>query len=343
MCRLLRNYSIENGTETTVDDILQHFNDDKENSQCTTVPSARRIGIEIKELFGDSVETKRKSKGNKKIRVYKNLCQKLFVPKDIARGVNCYGWLLQNQCENEDEFCFNRVETILVNESRYTLDLIVNLSQRTLVVIGVNGLKVNEYDFCIPKADINHGNIAFLLYFLSRLRLCVGFKEESREEKVIRKENDSILFKVPISSHYGQSCNHIISNKCKMFVCIEKSMTQGSCCQYCSLVKKRLQHRFVEYRNIKDTKNCLLGRKELADKISILEKEKRNAVKRVEYWKDKFTTDSIHMDNYDHDDLKVMFEKMDKCQVPDGFELLIAQQRKALTANGPSGRRWHPK
>ena len=49
------------------------------------------------------------------------------------------------------------------------------------------------------------------------------------------------------------------------------------------------------------------------------------------------------MDNDDHDDLKIMFEKMDKCKVPDGFELLIAQQRKALTANGPSGRRWHPK
>ena len=81
MFRLLRNYSIENGTETTVDDILQHFNDDKENSQCTTVPSARRIGIEIKELFVDSVETKRKSKGNKKIRVHQNLCKKLFVPK----------------------------------------------------------------------------------------------------------------------------------------------------------------------------------------------------------------------------------------------------------------------
>lgn len=107
-------------------------------------------------------------------------------------------------------------------------------------------------------------------------------------------------------------------------------------------MKKRLDHRKLEYADIKITKNCLLGREELALKLKIIENEKRNAVKRERYWKNKFHNGSIPLDQEDCEDVNKMFESVDAATVPPGMQLLMAQQRKNLGVNGPSGRRWHP-
>ena len=94
---------------------------------------------------------------------------------------------------------------------------------------------------------------------------------------------------------------------------------------------------------VKNTKNCLLGREELKAKINLLEKEKRNAIKRVGYWQNKFASEGVQLDKSDDEDLQTIFDTIDKSKVPEGFELLIAQQKQALVAKGSSGWRWHPK
>lgn len=339
---MLKNYNIEPGAETGIEQILENFKQNKENSQCSKVPSPRRIGIELQEVFGDEIESLRKVEGNKKIRIYRNLFCKAFVPTNFSTQTSTHGWILQHSCEDESKLSFSKITNISVNDNRYTLDLDIDLLRKTLVVYGANGIEVNEQDIGIPNSEIYYSNVSFLLYLLSRLRLCFGFKQGPREEKVIRTENDSICLNVLIGGSGFQSSN-VIAKKCKVFVCIGRSMTQGNYCYECSLVKRRLQHRKSDYLSIKSTKNCLLGREELQTKIALLEKEKRNAIKRVGYWKDKFASESVRLERGDDEDLQTIFGTLDKSKVPEGFELLIAQQKKALIAKGPSGRRWHPK
>ena len=341
--RLLRNYAVEHGAETGIEQILENFKQNKENSQCSEVPSPRRIGIELQEVFGDEIESSRKVERNKKIRVYRNLLCKSFAPTNISKETTIYhGWILQNSCEDEGRLSFSKVTNISVNDTRYTLDVEFDLFRKTLVVHGTNSIEVNEQDIGIPSSEIYYSNVSFLLYLLSRLRLCFGFKQGPKEETVVRTENDSLCLNVLIGGTSIQSSN-VIAKKCKVFVCVGKSMTQGNYCCECSLVKKRLQHRKSDYQSIKNTKNCLLGREELKTKIDLLEKEKRNAIKRVGYWQNKFASEGVQLEKSDDEDLQTIFDTIDKSKVPEGFELLIAQQKQALVAKESSGRRWHPK
>ncbi len=326
-----------------MEQILENFKQNKENSQCSIVPSPRRIGIELQEVFGSEIASLRQVEGKRKIRVYKNLLCKPFVPTNISKDtLSIYGWILQNSCADESNLSFSKVTNIFIDKNRYTLDLKIDLFRKTLVVHGTNLIAVNEQDLGIPNSEVHYNNVSFLLYFLSRLQLCFGFKQGLKEERVVRTENDSICLNLSISGPCIKSSN-VIAKKCKVFVCIGKSMTQGNYCCECSLVKKRLQHRKTEYLSIKSTKNCLLGRDELQTKIALLEKEKRNANKRVGYWKDKFASESVQLERSDDEDLQTIFDTVDRSKAPEGFALLISQQKKALVAKGPSGRRWHPK
>ncbi len=114
-------------------------------------------------------------------------------------------------------------------------------------------------------------------------------------------------------------------------------------CAQCSTTKKRLQDRKIYYENLQQTKNILLGKDYLALKMKILQNEKRNACKKAQYWQHKFEAQHYPLDEEDDNDLRSMFSAIDESQIPEGFELLMSHQKKALTVKGASGQRKHPK
>ena len=71
--------------------------------------------------------------------------------------------------------------------------------------------------------------------------------------------------------------------------------------------------------------------------------EKRLASKRASCWKEKFLTESILIEKEQSDDLEKLLDGISDDQLPENLKFLMVEQRKALMAKSPSGRRWHPK
>ncbi len=339
---MLKNFKIVKGESTTVEEILRDLTEDKENSNIQNVPNENELGLVVKDLFGDSIVVSRKvsNENNGRTRVYQNLHKEIFKFEQFSfhTGSTYHGWTLLSI--TNERYKFTRATDYTINDNRYSPDLEINTASRSITVTGMDGIKICEMDLYINKCEITSLKIAFLLLFLSKLKLCVGFTGNGLE-KVIRTENDKICCKRILGSPTESSVN-ITSKRCKLFVCTINLNNQSRFCLECSRIKKTLSSRKLEYKNIKQTKNCYLGRDEMAEKMRILEQEKRNATKRATYWQKKFQSVAMSIDDDDDDDLSSMLKGIDESNVPSGFELLLRQQKKALSAKGPSGRRWHP-
>ena len=220
----------------------------------------------------------------------------------------------------------------------------IDICNKSIEITGVNGITANETDMGINKKYIVMSSVDFILYYLSKLRLCIGFVADEHSENVIRKENDPTCYKMMVTceSDIANTNTRVISKRCKLFVSTNESNIQSTCCIECSSVKKILHKRRAEYKNWKKkTKNCLLAREEITKKLKLIEKEKANALRKAAYWKNKFYAEAIQVYAED-DDYRKMFVDVDQSMVPDGLKLLFEQQQKALGVRDPSGRRWHP-
>ncbi len=340
---------LRNGKETLVTDILSCFERDKENTALDFKLDSQIIGYCIQELFGNNVIVKRRftNVGNdhnniKKVALYQNLYQEKFSAQQDAMQVKStqYGWCLLEKTDSS--LIFSKLTDIFVNDNRLTLDLEIGLVNKSILLNGFNGNKLNGEDIGIKQSDIREDNIPFLLYFLSMLSCCVGFGQDDRSSTVIRTETDPLCIKVIVRTPHSESYN-IISRRCRVFICSEKLSSKLFCCTECSTTKKRLMNRKTEYENLKKTKNILLGKNDVKLKTKILKNDRKNACKKAQYWQEKFNAENICIDKEDHSDLCSMFSAVDETKVPEGFELLMSQQKKSLTVKGSSGRRWHPK
>ena len=340
---------MQNGSETSFDEIFTCFENEKENIDIEIQLEATEIGILIQELFKGEVVTKRKlirfnNAGDacpRRIRIYQNLRIQKFkdIPDFLTVNANHCAWnLLQNK---DSLILFNKVTNFIIGGNRLTIDLAVNLLKQTISSTGLNGNTVREYDIGILPSEIQYENLSFVLYYMSKLQCCIGFIEDEKSCQAIHLENDPLCFKTIVSSPSGK-CNNVVSKNCKLYA-HENFSLKAVCCFECSKVKKRLQNRKLTYANLKRTKNCLLGREDLEAKLKIFNAEKSCAKKRIKYWQDRFNNENIQVDIKDDEDLRSMFGAVDEAKVPEGFELLLSQQRKALAAKGSSGRRWHPK
>ena len=67
-----------------------------------------------------------------------------------------------------------------------------------------------------------------------------------------------------------------------------------------------------------------------------------NAENREKYWRDKFQTESLLLDEEDHQDLSSMLSTIPSKDVPENMTCLWEQQLKLMQTK-KNGYRWHPK
>ena len=330
---------ISHGKETPLADIVSCFEKDKENSGIDFQLEAKQVGICIQQLFGDEVVVKRKS--SKKITVYQNIqYQKFRADQDVFQiKATHYGWCLLQK--HDSLLIYNRATDVFINGNRLTIDLEIS-TNNGIIIKGLNGNMIRGDELGIKPSDITVDNVPFLLYFLSKVQVCLGFRQDDKSVTVVRTDNDPLCTKLAVKSPTGES-NNIVSKRCKVLICSQKLSVKTVCCTECSTTRKRLQNRKMYYENIQKTKNTLLGKDDLALKMKILQNEKKNACKKAQYWQDKFEAENYLLDEEDDTDLRSMFSAIDESQIPEGFQLLMSQQKRALAVKGPSGRRWHPK
>ena len=60
------------------------------------------------------------------------------------------------------------------------------------------------------------------------------------------------------------------------------------------------------------TKNCLLSDEDKIEKINIVLKEKRNAIQREKYWRQKFQDECFPVTKEDHEDFETLLGNVDK-------------------------------
>lgn len=70
---------------------------------------------------------------------------------------------------------------------------------------------------------------------------------------------------------------------------------------------------------------------------------RKSAVMREEYWKKKFESEALEMDEEDQADLVNIFQKTNLSDVPTGMLCLWQQQQRIIRTDHKNGYRWHPK
>jgi len=91
------------------------------------------------------------------------------------------------------------------------------------------------------------------------------------------------------------------------------------------------------------TKNCLLSDEDKKAKINLVLKEKRNAIQREKYWKQKFDEECFSVTHEDHKDFETLLGAVDNTEIKGEMALILDQQVMALKAKSGKGHRWHPK
>ena len=315
----------------------------KENEGFKEVPTIKEVGKLLQDLFGQQISPRRKKEGNQRTTVYQNLSFAPFTAKEEMEEIGkCYhGWILLKKTGYF--YNFAKVNSVHVHGTLHTINLNIDFGKRELAVCGINEQIANEEAVGLVKDEISIENLEFLLYSLNSLKICLGFVQNEKAQKVIRTENDKLCSTAIIQNEGNETSKNVISKRCLVFVAGFRSNQRSTCCSECCIVRKRLYHRESEFEHLKKTKNCLLGRKEMTEKMRLLQREKQNSSKRVQYWKDKFSKESLPLEKADDSDLRFIVDGIKREDVPEGLEMLLSQQKKALEAKGPSGRRWHPK
>ncbi len=327
----------------TTAEILTQLHSEKENAEFKEVPTAKEIGKLLQDLFGQRISLRRKKEGSQRTTEYRNLSFAPFTANDEIDAIGkCYhGWILLKK--TGDLYSFAKVNSVHVHGTLHTINLNIDFGKRELSVCGINEIIANEETVGLVKDEISIENLEFLLYSLNSLKICLGFVQNEKAQKVIRTENDKLCFTAIVQNEANETSKNVISRRCLVFVAGFRSNQRSTCCSECCVVRKRLYHRESEFEHLGKTKNCLLGRKEMTEKMRLLQREKQSSLKRVQYWQDKFNKESLPMEEADDSDLRFIIDGMKQADVPEGLEMLLSQQKKALEAKGPSGRRWHPK
>ena len=111
-------------------------------------------------------------------------------------------------------------------------------------------------------------SLAFTLEYLSRYTVCCGLPADNHNQAVVGTQIDNLCKKVKIGSRAA-----FVSRKCQHMV-----STQGETCLECSHLKAQLLRRKVNYKNIMQTKNCLLSESEKQLNMNEVLKDIRNAL-----------------------------------------------------------------
>ena len=135
----------------------------------------------------------------------------------------------------------------------------------------------------------------------------------------------------------------VFSDLC-LVVC--KSGATSQCLNYRTLfsLNRRRQKRISNRQVIPP--NCnkrFLSREELVDQVAQEQARRKHAEERERYWRSKYDSEALVVDEEDNADLDSMFWATKKENIPKEMECLWEQQKKNIQTAGKNGHRWHPK
>lgn len=120
----------------------------------------------------------------------------------------------------------------------------------------------------------------------------------------------------------------VFSSTC-LIVC-----NSGAPCQNCGRLKtvegQRKARRDSRGAVYPASNKRFLTREELLDQLKKEQTRRRNAETREQYWRDKFNSEALEIDEEDQEDLVSMFKTCESKSVPEGMQCLWEQQNQLL-------------
>lgn len=333
--RFMQTYEFCDGARLPLDEIMENFDNEKENLYFQL--ERRDVRAIIVDVFGEVKVAHQRKKNGKRSTVFFDIgkrSQQNNSPSwtDLTVSNTYNGWILRYKELDPPELHFSRLTGELMDGKEVVVQLKVDPLSLDFTLQSFLGHKVNGSEIGFNGNQSFH--LFFLLEYLSRFSVCSGVSVDQHNEAVVRRENDNFCFKVTL----GNAKKVFVSTKCQQMV-----SSSGVSCPECVYLKKLLAKRKETYINIMKTKNCLLSDEDKIEKINIVLKEKRNAIQREKYWRQKFQDECFPVTKEDHEDFETLLGNVDKKKVKGEMALLLDQQVMALKSKSAKGHRWHPK
>lgn len=182
-----------------------------------------------------------------------------------------------------------------------------------------------------------------VINFVDNSRFCEGLKLLEGEIIVAMLPHHSGLMKDLTQPADHREEIRAFSDNCLLFA------TAGDHCSSCSYLLKIHNQRKKRKLAQSETEihpNCnrrFLSQSEIEQQLRAERRQKKRALEREKYWREKFLDDTIELESEDHDDLSNIFKGVRADNVPEDMECLWDQQKKIINTASPNGYRWHPK
>jgi len=358
---VLAHYEFSEDSITSTSDIINCSNSYKEN-----IPSpldSKVLGRIISDLWNGRVQPVRRGPRNKQQRVYLNLRQKIYsnattgrhdvLPSSTFQSLDFKlptGW--KYEVSLNDVPCFYRREQIEFNGQRVCLELMVDMS---LTEGGPwSKFKLRSRGLLTDLEEIIGGEINIIhLHLTDQVQQVIQYLEGSLICRGIPlKDDESIIAMNPhLTGQFTDLSDPTLKTETRVFSmkCQVISTGTDSQCKNCKGLKKvnnqrksRKEKRPLEL----PATNCnkrFLSKEEVVEQLKDESRKRKNAESRENYWKEKFASEALELDNEDQTDLAKIFAKVKNDDVPADMVCLWEQQAKILQSNSPQGYRWHPK
>ena len=103
---------------------------------------------------------------------------------------------------------------------------------------------------------------------------------------------------------------------------------QGLPCSECNHLLKL--HNLKKMRQEKRSNKRYMRKEDVVLQLKQQKKQRFNAKRRETYWREKFETESLQLEEEDHRDLSTILHNIDKSKVPHEMECLWTQQKSII-------------
>ena len=323
---------------------------DKENSESLTSFSKITLGEIIKDLWGERVKHVKRGPRSDRKAAYLNIrrseggigkslgftLEEISIPQTWTR-----------ECVAPGHYIFSRCEKMDYNSQRLTLDLSVKLSQsfQASYTIRSHGSFVDLESVLRNSGSTTPafpGQIPCLLQWLENLPICLGFVLEKGEAVVTLSPYTTGQLQ-DLADCSKEPETRVFSDLC-LVVCKSGATSQCLNCRTLFSLNRRRQKRISNRQVIPPKCNKrFLSREELVDQVAQEQVRRKHAEERERYWRSKYDSEALVVDEEDNADLDSMFWATKKENIPKEMECLWEQQKKNIQTAGKNGHRWHPK
>ncbi len=275
----------------------------------------------VNEVFGNKIiKTRQRCRSGERVTSYNNLGK--IQQNAVSHTESLSRW--QVIYKDEASTILTRLTSIYIHFARYGLEVKLNKNKGEIHLYGYHGCSANVDDLGMSTEMVTLLPVSTILSIINGYDLCTGLRETD-DIMLNETERDSQYFLAQVKDA-SILTSKIISKPCKVI-----AMKDLSYCSSCSSLRKFLRRR---YRRQQSTSGSLcvntryLDRSQLEQKIGQKCKEMKVAKEKSRFWENKFSNESLCLENGESTDLETIFGKLNDQCMSENIKLLIAQQKR---------------